>query len=318
MTAGVGQRASLRDAYGQTLVELGEKDPTMVVLDADLSGSTRTQLFGRRWPDRFFNVGVMEPTMVTIASGLALGGRKVFASTFAVFAAGQAYNMVRQSVCYNRADVKIVATHAGLLVGADGGTHQIVEDLGLMRGLPGMTVICPADAPTTAAAVRAVHARDGPAYLRLPREDLPTLTDGSFEIGRAAELRSGSDLTIAAVGALVARALEVAEEFHRVGVEVRVLDLASVKPFDEKAILRAARETGAILTMEEHTVLTGVGALVASTTSEEYPVPVRRIGVPDVFGESGEPWALLDHFGMSKERCLEEGYELLRRRGKVD
>jgi transketolase len=308
---------SLRDAYGRTLVALGERDPTLVVLDADLSGSTRTQLFGKRFPDRFFNVGVMEPTMVTIAAGLALGGRTVFASTFAVFAAGQSYNMIRQSVCYNGANVKVVATHGGLLVGGDGATHQIVEDLGLMRGLPGMTVICPADAPTTEAAVRAVHAIDGPAYLRLTRENLPTVTDGSFRVGTAAELRPGSDLTIVAVGALVARALDVAEEFHRVGVEVRVLDFASVKPFDEKALLKAARETGAILTMEEHTVLTGVGALVAATTSEEYPVPVRRIGVPDVFGESGEPWALIDRYGMSKERCLEEGYELLRLRGKV-
>jgi transketolase len=310
-------KASLRDAYGRTLVELGERDRTLVVLDADLSGSTRTQLFGKRFPDRFFNVGVMEPTMVTIAAGLALGGRVVYASTFAVFAAGQSYNMVRQSVCYNQANVKIVATHGGLLVGGDGGTHQIVEDIGLMRGLPGMTVICPADAPTTEAATRAVHAFDGPAYIRLTRESLPTVTDGSFQIGKASELRPGSDLTIVAVGALVARALEVAEEFHRVGVEVRVLDFASVKPFDEKALLKAARETGAILTMEEHSILTGVGALVASTTSEEYPVPVRRIGVPDVFGESGEPWALIDRFGMSKERCLEEGYELLRLRGKV-
>ena len=308
---------SLRDAYGKTLVELGERDPNLVVLDADLSGSTRTVLFGQRFPDRFFNVGVMEPTMMTIASGLALGGRTVFASTFAVFAAGQAYNAVRQSVCYNHANVKIVATHGGLLVGADGGTHQIVEDIGLMRGLPGMTVIVPADAPTTRAAVRAVVDRPGPAYLRLTRENLPVVTDGGFEIGVASELRSGVDLTIVAVGALVARALEVADELAAVGVSVRVLDLASVKPFDEPALVRAARETGAILVLEEHTVLTGVGALVASVTGETYPVPVRRVGVPDVFGESGDPWALLDRYGMSKERIRDEAWELLRLRGKV-
>jgi transketolase len=308
---------SLRDAYGKTLVELGEADPNLVVLDADLSGSTRTVLFGQRFPERFFNVGVMEPTMMTIASGLALGGRTVFASTFAVFAAGQAYNAVRQSVCYNHANVKIVATHGGLLVGGDGGTHQIVEDIGLMRGLPGMTVIVPADAPTTRAATRAVAARDGPAYVRLTRENLPVVTDGNFEIGRAHELRAGSDLTIVAVGALLARGLEVAEDLGRVGLSVRVLDFASVKPFDEPALLRAARETGAILVLEEHSVLTGVGALVASTTSENYPVPVRRIGVPDLFGESGDPWALLDRYGMSKERIRDEAWELLRLRGKV-
>ncbi|MGI0131612.1 MAG: transketolase family protein [Thermoplasmata archaeon] len=308
---------SLRDAYGQTLVELGAKDPGLVVLDADLSGSTRTQLFGKAHPERFFNVGVMEPTMMSLAAGLALGGRTVFASTFAVFAAGHAYNMIRQSICYNEANVKIVATHGGLLVGGDGGTHEMLEDIGLMRGLPHMTVVVPADGPTTRSAVRAITSFDGPAYVRLTRENLPVVTDGSFVLGRAAELRGGSDLTIVAVGALVARALDVAEELHRVGVEARVLDLASVKPFDAKAILRAARDTGAILTMEEHTVLTGIGSMVASATSENYPVPVRRVGVPDVFGESGDPWALMDTYGLSKEHALEEAWELLALRGKV-
>jgi transketolase len=308
---------SLRDAYGKALVELGEKDPDLVVLDADLSGSTRTMLFGQKFPDRFFNVGVMEDTMMTIASGLALSGRVAFASTFAVFAAGQAYNYVRQSICYNRANVKIVATHGGLLVGPDGGTHQMIEDIGLMRGLPGMTVVVPADAPTTRAVTFAVHERAGPAYVRLTRENLPTVTDGAFTLGRASELHAGSDLTIVAVGALLARGLEVAEELAGVGVSVRVLDFASVKPFDAPALLRAARDTGAILVLEEHSPLTGVGALVASTTSENYPVPVRRIGVPDVFGESGEAWALLDAYGMSKARILEEAWELLKLRGKV-
>jgi transketolase len=308
---------SLRDAYGKALVGLGERDPRLVVLDADLSGSTRTQLFGQKFPDRFFNVGVMEPTMMSIAAGLSLEGRTVFASTFAVFAAGQAYNFVRQSICYNRANVKIVATHGGLLVGGDGGTHQMVEDIGLMRGLPGMTVVVPADGPTTRAATEQLAARMGPAYMRLTRENLPVVTDGSFTIGRAAELRSGSDLTIVVAGALVARALDVADDLAKVGVSTRVLDFASIKPFDEAALLRAARDTGAILTLEEHSVLTGLGALVASTTSENYPVPVRRIGVPDVFGESGEPWALIDRYGMSQERIRDEAWELLRLRGKV-
>lgn len=308
---------SLRDAYGQALVELGAKDPHLVVLDADLSGSTRTILFGQRFPDRFFNVGVMEDTMMTIAAGFALAGRTAFASTFAVFAAGQAYNFVRQSICYNRANVKIVATHGGLLVGPDGGTHQMIEDIGLMRGLPGMTVIVPADAPTTRAVTFAVHERAGPAYVRLPRENLPTVTDGTFTLGRAPELRAGTDLTIVGVGALLARGLEVAAELERVGVSVRVLDFASVKPFDEPALLRAARDTGAILVLEEHSPLTGVGALVASTTSENYPVPVRRIGVPDVFGESGGGWALLDAYGLSKEHIRDEAWELVRLRGKV-
>lgn len=308
---------SLRDAYGKTLVELGEADPELVVLDADLSGSTRTALFGQRFPDRFFNVGVMEQSMMAMAAGVALGGRTVYASTFAVFAAGQAYNFVRQSICYNHANVKIVATHAGLSVGADGGTYQIVEDIGLMRGLPGMTVVVPADAPTTRAATFAVAERAGPAYVRLTRESLPVVTDGTFVLGRAPELRAGSDLTIVAVGALVARALEVAEELAEVGISTRVLDFASVKPFDEPALLRAARDTGAILVVEEHSVTTGVGSLVAATTAENYPVPVRRVGVPDLFGESGDPWALLDRYGMSKERMRDEAWELLKSRGKV-
>lgn len=312
-----GAKESLRDAYGKALLELGGRDPTLVVLDADLSGSTRTALFGQKFPDRFFNVGVMEPTMITMASGLALSGRTVFASTFAIFAAGQAYNMVRQSVCYNHANVKIVATHGGLLVGGDGGTHQMLEDISLMRGLPGMSVVVPADGPTTRAATFAVTEFDGPAYIRLTRENLPTVTDGTFVLGRAPELRSGSDLTLVANGAMVARALGVAEELHKVGVEARVLDFASMKPFDEKSLLRAARETGAILTMEEHTISTGLGSLVASATSGSYPVPVRQIGVPDVFGESGEPWGLLDRYGLSQERALEEAWDLLKGRGKV-
>jgi transketolase len=262
-------------------------------------------------------VGVMETSMMSMAAGMSLAGRTVYASTFAVFAAGQAYNFVRQSICYHRANVKIVATHAGLLVGPDGGTHQMVEDIGLMRGLPGMTVIVPADAPTARAATFAVHDRVGPAYVRLTRENLPTVTDGSFTIGKASELRAGNDLTIVAVGAMVARALEVAEELGAVGISTRVLDFASVKPFDEPALLRAARDTGAILVLEEHTVLTGVGALVAATTGENYPVPVRRVGVPDVFGESGDPWALLDRYGMSKERIRDEAWELLKMRGKA-
>jgi transketolase len=308
---------SLRDAYGQALVELGDRDPALVVFDAGLSGSTRTMLFGQKFAPRFYNVGAMESTMMSMAAGMSLGGRTVYASSFAVFAAGQAYNFVRQSICYNHANVKIVATHGGVLVGADGGMHQMDEDIALMRGLPGMTVIVPADAPTARAATFAVHDRAGPAYVRLTRENLPTVTDGSFAIGKAAELRAGTDLTIVAVGALLARALDVADELGAVGISTRVLDFASVKPFDEPALLRAARDTGAILVLEEHTVLTGVGALVAATTSENYPVPVRRVGVPDVFGESGDPWALMDRYGMSRDRIRDEAWELLKIRGKA-
>jgi transketolase len=309
--------ASLRDAYASALVELGERDPRLVVFEADQGAQSGTGRFGQSFPDRFFNVGPMESSMMALAAGAALDDRLVYANSLAVFAAGRAYDAVREAVCCNRANVKIVATQSGLLAGPDGGMFQMVEDLGLMRGLPGMTVLVPADAPSARAATFAVAERAGPAYLRLTNAHLPPVGDGTMVIGHAAELRAGSDLTIVAIGGLVARALEVAAELALVGVSARVLDFASVKPFDEPALLRAARDTGAILVLEDHSVLTGVGALVAATTAENYPVPVRRVGVPDVFGESGDPWALLDRYGMSKERIRDEAWELLKSRGKV-
>jgi transketolase len=307
----------LREAYGRALVELGELDPRLVVFDSGHSVSTRTARFAERFPPRFFNVGAMEPSMMAMAAGVALGGRTVFASGYSVYTSGTAYSAVRQSVCYAQANVKIVATHAGFSAGGDGAPFQMLEDIGLMRALPGMTVVVPSDAPTTRAAVFAVAERPGPAYVRLSRDTLPSLGGGELTIGRARELRSGSDLTIVAVGALVARALAVAEELGRVGISARVLDFASVKPFDEPALLRAARDTGAILVLEEHSVLTGVGALVASATSENYPVPVRRVGVPDLFGESGDPVALRDRYGLSLDRIRDEAWELVKLRGKA-
>jgi len=308
---------SLLEAYDRTLADVGEGDSELVVLEAEESPPTRVAHFGRRFPHRRFDLGGSEPTMMAIAAGLALGGRTVFASSTAESAAGRAYDSVRRSICFSRANVKIVATHAGLLAGPNGGGGQMLEDIGLMRGLPGMTVVVPADAPSTRAAVRAIADRDGPAYVRLTQEKLPTVSDGSFAIGRAAELRSGSDVTLVAVGALVSRGLSVAREFEQFGVSVRVLDFASVKPFDAPALLRAARDTGGILVLEEHSTLTGVGALVAATTSENYPVPVRRIGVPDIFGESGDGWALFDRYGLTAERIRDELWELLRLRGKI-
>lgn len=308
---------SLRDAYGKALLELGKEDPRIAVLDADLSGSTRTALFGKAFPDRYFNVGVAEQNMMSIAAGLASGGRCVFASTFAIFAAGLAYNAVRQSICYNQLNVKVVATHGGLTVGGDGGTHQMLEDVALMRSLPNMTVVVPADGPETAAATRALHGFEGPAYMRLSRESFPNVTDGTFTLGHCPVLRDGKDLTYIANGVMVSRALDAAEELAKAGIQVRVVNASSMKPFDEVTVLKAARETGAILTLEEHTVLTGLGAAVASTTAESYPVPVRRIGTPDVFGESGDPWVLLERFGLGPERILKESWELLKLRGRI-
>lgn len=308
---------SLVDAYGRALVELGEKDERIAVLESGRSGSTPGAVFAERFPDRFFHVGEMESSMMAFAAGLSLGGRTVFASAFSGFAAGGAYPSIRRSICRHRADVKVVATHLGASGGEDDGGSPMFEDIGLMRALPGMTVIVPADAPSARAATIAVAERAGPAYVRLSRAPLPDVSNGSFAIGKAAELRAGTDLAVVAIGALVTRALEVADELFRMGVSVRVLDFASVKPFDEPALLRAARDTGALLVLEEHSVLTGVGALVAATTAENYPVPVRRIGIPDVVAGSGGPADLLDRYGMSRERIRDEAWELLKIRGKV-
>ncbi len=310
-------RSSLREAYGQALVELGERNPRVVALDADHSSATGTAAFARQFPERAVNVGVADATMISIAAGLALDGRPTFVGTNAVFAMGEAYNFVRQSVCFQDVPVKIVGCPAGLSPGAEGGALESLEDLGLARGLPGMTVLVPADAPSARAATFALAERPGPAYLRLAEEPLPDVSDGAVVVGRAPERHAGSDLTIVAVGALVHRAVDVAEELARVGVSVRVLDLVSVKPCDAPALRRAARETGAILVVEEHSVETGVGALVAATVAEEYPVPVRRLGIPDLFGESGDSEALLDRYGLSRARIRDEAWELLRTRGKV-
>ena len=310
-------RSSLRQAYGQALAELGERNPRVAVLDADLSTATGTAAFARQFPERAVNVGVADATMMTIAAGLALDGRPTFVGTNAVFAVGEAYNFVRQSICFQDAPVKIVGCPSGLSAGADGGTVQSLEDLGLARGLPGMTVLAPADAPSARAATFALAERPGPAYLRLTDEQLPDVSDGTVVVGRAPERHAGSDLTIVAIGALVHRAVEVAEELADVGVSVRVLDLVSVKPCDASALLRAARETGAILVVEDHSVETGVGALVAATTAEAYPVPVRRLGIPDLFGESGGSEELLDRYGLSRTRIRAEAWDLLQLRGKV-
>ncbi len=308
---------SLVSAYESTLLELAAFDPRLVVFSADLPGSSADPSFARTFPDRFVAVPAESAGLLPSAASRSAEGGTIFASGPTSLVVARSYDIVRQAICARGANVKIVATDAGLRSHGTGATPPMLEDIGLMRGLPGMTVVVPADAPSTAAAVRSVSGFTGPAYVRLSADPLPTVTDGSFVLGKAGTLRDGADLTIVAIGALVGRALEVAEELARVGVSVRVLDFASVKPFDEKALLRAARETGAILTLEEHSVLTGVGSLVASATSEEAPVPVRRVGVPDLFGTPVDGGTPLDRYGMSKERCLEEAWALLRARGKV-
>ncbi|WP_188681250.1 transketolase family protein [Thermogymnomonas acidicola] len=294
---------SLRDAYGEKLVELGGRYRDLVVLDADLSTSTKTALFGKKYPDRFFNMGIAEQSMVTTAAGLALSGKIVFASTFAVFLM-RTYEQIRQSVCYNNLNVKFVVTHAGITVGEDGATHQIIEDVGIMSGLPNMRVIVPVDSVETTSVIEyLVEETKTPYYVRLSREKFPILNDESYEYrpGRSVTFKDGSDITIVAMGVMVSMALKAAETLKSRGIDARVINMSSIKPIDRYAIIKAARETGRIVTAEEHSIYNGLGSRVAEVVGEEYPVPVWRIGMRDTFGKSGKAWELFDYFHIGVE-----------------
>lgn len=312
----MSEMIATRDAYGKTLLELGRENPRVVVLDADLSGSTKTAVFGKEFPERFFNAGIAEANMVGMAAGLAAGGMIPFASTFAVFAAGRAFEQIRQSLAYPRMNVKIVATHGGITVGEDGGSHQSVEDLAIMRALPNMTVLCPADGPETEAAVRAAAAYQGPVFIRLGRSKVPVVfTEGcDFTIGRGATLRQGSDLTFITTGLMTAQALEAAAILAEENISARVVHLGSIKPLDVDLVLQAARETGAIVTAEEHSVIGGLGGAVCETLCESCPVPVERVGLRDVFGQSGLAEELLAHYGLTPAHLVEAAERVLRRK----
>jgi len=294
------QRIATRDAYGEALIELGMARDDIVVLDADLSGSTRTKGFSQAFPERFFNLGVAEANMMGTAAGLAAMGKTVFASSFAMFAAGKAWEQVRQSICVPRLNVKICASHAGLTVGEDGKSHQMLEDLALMSVLPNMTVIVPADAVEARAAVRAAAEIEGPVYVRLSRAKTPVVLPAGhvFEVGRGNVIRDGSDVAIVACGVEVAAALEAADALSSEGIAARVIDMASVKPLDEELILRAARECGAVLTAEEHQVRGGLGSAVADLLVRHSPVPMEIVGVQDTFGQSGTADELLALHGL--------------------
>ncbi|MGI6574677.1 MAG: transketolase family protein [bacterium] len=300
------EKIATRDAYGQTLAELGKTNLDLVVLDADLSGSTRTAEFAKVFPERFFNMGIAEANMIATAAGLAAAGKLPFASTFAVFATGRAFDQVRNSVCIAQLNVKIAASHAGLTVGEDGASHQSVEDISLMRSLPGMTVIVPADAVETRLAVKAAAAHKGPVYLRLGRPKVPVILsrDYQFSIGKAALLRDGNDVTVVACGYMVGVALEAAQLLEQEGIEARVLNMSTIKPIDRYALVTAAQETGAIVTAEEHSIIGGLGSAVAEVIAEEYPVPVHRVGIKDTFGESGAPGELLQKYGLTVEEIV--------------
>lgn len=308
---------SMREAYGKTLVELGEANEDIVSLSADLSESTRVNEFGKRFPDRFFNLGVAEQDMVGTASGLALGGKIPFVSTFAIFATGRPWEQVRQSVCLCNRNVKIVATHGGITVGQDGASHQALEDIALMRVLPRMTVIVPADAAETAAATRAAASHVGPVYVRLPRDKSPVIfpKEPRLEIGKSTLLRKGRDATIIAVGLMVSEALEAAALLEQdEGLEVGVINMSTIKPMDVDAVLMAASRCGAIVTAEEHSVIGGLGSAVAEVLGENFPVPMKRVGVEDCFGMSGKPEELLMHFGLWRDNIARWVKDVVKRK----
>ena len=294
------KKIATRESYGAALVELGKSDPNLVVLDADLSAATKTGIFRKAFPDRFVNAGIAEGNMMSVAAGLATTGKTVFASSFAMFAAGRAFEQVRNSIGYPHLNVKIGATHAGISVGEDGATHQCCEDIALMRSIPGMTILNPADDTEARKAVFAAAALDGPVYLRLGRLAVPVLFDNDypFAVGKGVQLVAGSDVTIVATGLLVAEALIAAEQLKNEGISARVIDMATIKPIDRDILVAAAKETGAIVTAEEHNVIGGLGSAVAEVICETVPVPVLRVGVMDTFGKSGPAKDLLSLFGL--------------------
>jgi transketolase len=296
----MGEKIATREAYGKALVELGAQHDDLIVLDADLSCSTKTNLFAAKYPERFYNLGVAEQNLIGWAAGMATCGKKPFVSSFAVFATARTYDQIRSSIAFPVLNVKIAASHAGLSVGADGASHQAIEDMALMRIMPNFIVVVPADGPQTIAATQALYQHAGPAYLRLGRPKVETIiTDQPFVLGRAQVLRPGRDAAIIACGTTVKEALLAADQLSQEGVSVRVVNLHTVKPVDREAILSAARETRALVTVEEHTVIGGLGSAVAEVLAEAgVAVPFRRLGVQDLFGESGEPEELFAKYGL--------------------
>jgi len=297
----MSQAVSLREAYGKTLVELGRENPDVVVLDADLSRSTMTYFFAREFPERFFDCGIAEQNMVGIAAGLAASGKIPFASTFAVFVPGRAFDQIRMSIAYSQLNIKLVVTHGGISVGEDGASHHSVEDLALIGSLPGFTVIVPADAIETARAVKVAAASYGPFYIRLCRPNLPLVYDEGyrFKLGKAVTMRRGKDATIIAIGIMVSAALEAADSLGRQGIDCRVLNMPTLKPIDEATIVKAASETGAIVTAEDHLQHGGLGSEVAQVVIRHCPVPMEFVAIKDTYAKSGKATELLQRYGLT-------------------
>lgn len=308
------KKIATRQSYGEALVELGAEYDDFVVLDADLAAATQTGKFKAAYPERFFDAGIAEGNMMGLAAGIATTGRVSFASTFAMFAAGRAFEQVRNSIGYPHLNVKIGATHAGISVGEDGATHQCNEDIALMRTIPGMTVVCPADDVEARAAVRCAYETDGPFYLRFGRLAAPVLNDRDsyeFELGRGVVMRAGTDVTIVACGLMVAAALEAADALAISGIEAEVINMHTIKPLDADTLVASARKTGRVVTAEEHSVMGGLGEAVCAALAERCPVPVRRVGVQDTFGESGPAQELLHKYGLDANGIAAAVRELL-------
>ena len=309
----MADKIATREAYGNALAEFGS-DSRIVVFDADLSKSTKTDTFRKKYPERFFNMGIAEGNMMVTAAGMAACGKIAFASTFAMFAAGRAFEQIRNSICYPKLNVKIGATHAGISVGEDGASHQSIEDIAIMRALPNMTVISPADAVETRHAIKAAIEHEGPVYLRLGRLNVPVIfEEGSYnyQLGKGVTLSEGSDVTIVATGLMVHAALEAKDMLKLEGISARVINIHTIKPIDVDIIVKAARETGIVVTAEEHSVIGGLGSAVADVLSENYPVPLLKVGVQDKFGKSGKPDRLLEMYGLTAKDIYSKAKDAL-------
>ena len=299
-------KKATRQSYGEALLELGKENEKIVVFDADLSNATKTSLFAKEFPNRFFDMGIAEQNMISTAAGMATCGKIPYASTFAVFAAGRAYDQIRNSVCYPNLNVKICATHAGVTVGEDGATHQMIEDISLMRTLPNMTVISTSDDLQTKWAVKEISKIDGPVYLRLSRLATPVIYDEeqSFEIGKAVQIGNGTDATIFATGVTVSEAIKAQEMLKENGVDVRVVDVHTIKPIDKEMIVKCAKETGKLISIEDHNVIGGLGSAIAEVLTDEYPSKLIRLGINDMFGKSGKATELMEYFGITAEEIV--------------
>lgn len=305
-------KISIREAFGKKLAELGHQNPNIVVLDADLSCSTQTKFFAKEFPERFFNVGIAEQNLITTAAGLAIEGKTAFAATFAVFATGRTYDQIRSSVCYQKANVKIIGTHGGITVGEDGATHQALEDISLMRGLPNMTVIVPADAKECEQAIEFAAKHDGPVYIRVSRANTPVIYSDNYKFNplKANILKEGVDLTLVSNGDVLAEACKAVEILAQKGINAELISMPVIKPFDSQTIIDSAKKTGKVFTVENHSIYGGLGSAVAEVLSENLPTKVIRIGMNDEFGQSGTPKELLKHYKLDAEGIVDRILEV--------